>query len=112
MKLTKETVDDVCICRLTGPLDLTVIDDLRSELHQVAEDGTDAVVLDLADVAFICSGCLGALVAFRQTLSQVDGSLALCGLSAAIHKLFKIARLDEFFHIAASEAAAIAAVGA
>lgn len=110
MEFTKETVDGVCVCRLTGPLDLGVVDDLRGELHQVAEAGAGAVVVDMTNVAFICSGCLGALIAFRQGLSRTDGKLAMCGLSGTIHKLFKISRLDRFFDIAASEAAALAAV--
>ena len=112
MELTEETVDGVRVCRLAGSLGMEASDELRSELHKIAESGADAAVLNLEGVTFLCSSSLGALVSFRQAVTRAGGKIALCGLSTTIHKLFKISRLDEFFNIAASESAAIAAVGA
>ena len=107
MELIFDKSGDVDVCCFSGRLDSVVADDFRSALQDITEKCTGSVVLDMEQVAFIGSACLGAMVSFRQKLTA-GSSLALCGLSVPIHKMFKVAALDRVFQIAATRDEAVA----
>lgn len=99
MELIFDKSGDVDVCCFSGRLDSVVADDFRSALQDITEKCTGSVVLDMEQVAFIGSACLGAMVSFRQKLTA-GSSLALCGLSVPIHKMFVVATFDKIFKIA------------
>lgn len=110
MDVHMEIVGSVTVCRLAGRLDMGGTDLFRSTLGKLAEEGSGPVVLNLEEIAFIGSACLGALVSFHQKLGS-DRALALCGLSVPIHKMFKVAAFDRIFQIVPTQTDAVALVG-
>lgn len=56
------------------------------------------VILDLAQVVFIDSSGLGALVAAFKLLPS-EGKLLLCGVGENVRHLFKLTRMDSIFSL-------------
>ncbi len=65
--------------------------------------GPDRIILDMAQVDFIDSSGLGAVVA---AMKQVGGGkvLELAGLSPTVQKVFQLTRMDTVFTIHSSAA--------
>lgn len=70
---------------------------------------TKKFVLQLADVAYVDSGGLGAMVRLLGTLRAARGDLKLCELSSFLQQVFEATNLIGVFHTYGSEAEAIAA---
>ena len=54
-------------------------------------------VLDLQNVEFMASDCLGALVTFLSDVEQIRGRIALANCQPNVAFLFKVTRLDAAF---------------
>jgi anti-sigma B factor antagonist len=74
--------------------------------------GSKNVVLDLAGVAFIDSGGLGALVRLRGILRANHGDVKLCNTSTFVHKVLEATKLLQIFQTFNSEQEAIHAFSA
>jgi anti-anti-sigma factor len=77
----------------------TAIDRISLETHQV--------VLNLAQVNFLDSGGLGALVRFARVLRRDHGDMALCQLTPFLRQALEATNLHRFFHIYSSETEAV-----
>ncbi|HEY6016350.1 MAG TPA: STAS domain-containing protein [Gaiellaceae bacterium] len=66
---------DAYVVRLGGELDLYNVEQVRTALLDVAGKAPERLVLDLAEVEFIDSTALGALIEARATLPNRRGLL-------------------------------------
>lgn len=72
--------------------------EFKDRMREVIETHDRPIVLDLAEVDFIDSSGLGAIVALRKMLGP-DRPLELARLSSAVAKVFRLTRLDDVFLI-------------
>jgi anti-anti-sigma factor len=72
--------------------------------------GVRHVVLDLQNVQYMDSMCVGVLVELLTTLKEAGGRIALVNASANVEYLFKLTRLDRVFPICRDVMKAIEAV--
>ncbi|WP_420473273.1 STAS domain-containing protein [Noviherbaspirillum sp. ST9] len=99
--------NDIAIVRpQVKRLDASVALAFKQEVQQVVESGEKALVLDLADVQFMDSSGLGAMVSILKALGA-GGRLAVCNVTGAVLSLFKLTRMDRVFAIASAPAEAI-----
>lgn len=98
MILKKEIQSDVAIVSLTGVLEVSLQQTLKDNLLQIAREQND-LVLNFAEVSFIDSSCLGALVAVAKKLRDEKGDLKLVHLNDDVRSIFQITRLDRIFEI-------------
>ncbi|MDZ7905784.1 MAG: STAS domain-containing protein [Cypionkella sp.] len=70
----------------------------KDQMRQVTQSSAGRVVLDLAQVAFIDSSGLGAIVAAMKALAPAQ-KLELSGLTATVKKVFRLTRMDTVFTI-------------
>ncbi len=82
----------------------------RAEMLQLVQQGESRIVLDLADVDFIDSSGLGALVSVLKALGA-RGSLAVCGAGTSVVNLLKLTRMDRVFTVVPDRHAAAARLG-
>ena len=54
-------------------------------------------IFDLAEVEFLASACIGALVEFLQEVEHCRGQIALVSCQENVAFLFKVTRLDQVF---------------
>lgn len=106
------TVGDVTIVDISGRI--TLGDEsaaLRDLISELLNKGDRKIVLDLADVDYIDSSGLGALVSSAATVRRQGGDLKLVKLSDRVDDLMEVTRLYTVFDIEDSEDAAVSAFG-
>ena len=100
MEITQRIIDEkTCVISLDGTLNARSADQVKESFREVAGKGVQQVVLDLADVPFIDSSGLAALVSGLKTLNEHDGSLKLASLQSQADLLFKLTMFDKVFEI-------------
>ncbi len=70
----------------------------KDQMRLATQSASGRVVLDLAQVAFIDSSGLGAIVAAMKALAPAQ-RLELSGLTATVKKVFRLTRMDTVFII-------------
>lgn len=109
MKLTTSTVGGATVVALSGNLmggpDGTT---LNTKLHELIDDGTRYVVLDLSGVQFLNSSGLSLLIAGASALRNAGGALKLARVSAKVSAVITLAKLTSVLEMHESVEAAAA----
>ena len=79
-------------------IDAAVAIQFKDEIRAQIDDKTQHVILDLAEVDFIYSSGVGAIVASMKQLKG-DKKLDLAGLTQTVAKVFQLTRMDTVFTI-------------
>ncbi len=86
----------VTILGLSGSLELGKEVKLKEEVaRETASAPVKDVLLDLTDVEFIDSACLGVLVTASRKLKKEGKSICVCGPREEVRAIFQITRLDK-----------------
>ena len=100
MDITQTTIDDkTSLIKLDGTLNGASVEAVKRTLQQAVADGKRQIVLDLAEVPFIDSSGLTALVSGMKLLNAEEGSLKLAGLQSQAKLLFNLTMFDQIFDI-------------
>ena len=100
-------VATLTVTELAGDTGATRLADLLYELGQV---GVKHFVLDIQNVQFMNSACLGCLVEALNRMARTKGKIALVNPANSVQSLFRITRLDSVFLIYHDVMAALQAV--
>ncbi len=79
-------------------IDSAVAIQFKDRMREETDGGGDHIILDLAQVDFIDSSGLGAIVAVMKALGR-DRRLDLSGLTENVDKVFRLTRMDSVFQI-------------
>lgn len=85
--------------RLVGELDLVTVPTFVQRLESLHEDGARQLTLDLADLAFIDSTGLSALVSALKRYRATGGDIVLRAPTRATTKVLEISGLAQVFTI-------------
>lgn len=85
--------------------------DIRRLLDSLEREQPLDVVIDFGRVPFFGSIVLSALVRIWKRISRYDGKLTLCDVSDTEREILAITKLDKFWAIHATRAAALAECG-
>lgn len=86
------------------------VDMLAELLVDLEETGARHFILDIQNVEYMDSACLGCLVESLNRLARQGGRIALVNPAHRVHYLFKLTRLDRVFRICPDVMAALEAV--
>ena len=98
------------LARVTGRIDAKTSSQLVERCLALCGPGTH-LVLNLADVTFLSSSGVGALMVLSERTSGQGGGLRLVALSSAASGPLRLLNLDRFLQIDDSEDQAFAALG-
>ena len=108
MKIDERAVDGVTILDLQGKMLIGEGDELlREKINQLVENGTERIVLNLAEVPYVDSAGLGEIVRCYTTVSRKNGKLKLLHLTKRIHDLLSITKLLTVFEVYDTEEEAV-----
>ena len=97
MNIAKEYKEGAAILNVSGRLDTTTAPVLESSISE--NTGTcEALVLDLADLEYISSAGLRAILKAQKTMSE-KGGLKLVHVSETIMEIFEITGFSDFLTI-------------
>ena len=103
------TTEHPNVLPLEGEIDLHVSPRIAASLNAMMKEKPKLIVVDLAQVSYIDSSGLAALIEAMQNVEAYGGKFALAGLQEAVRPIFEIARLDQVFRIFPNADAALAA---
>jgi anti-sigma B factor antagonist len=109
MQITERTVGDVMIVDVAGRVTLGDGGDtvLKDKLRSLVQQGRRKLLLNLAEVAYVDSAGLGAIVQCYTTVTNQGGSLKLVHLTKRIKDLLTITKLITVFDTYDNEAEAV-----
>jgi len=109
MELSTEVTGDIAVVELfLDELDASNTVEFKQQMTPILAEHRK-VVLDLAQLRFIDSSGLGAMLSCLRQLSQRGGDLKLCGLSKSVRAAFELVRLHRVLDIHATREQAIGA---
>ncbi len=99
MNLTAKLINDAMLVTVNeARIDAAVAVHFKDKMRELTEDGPSRVVLDMAQVSFLDSSGLGAVVGAMKQMGP-KRSLEIAGLSTTVTKVFKLTRMDSVFTI-------------
>jgi anti-anti-sigma factor len=90
---------NVVVLTLTGRLDAYSSQTVKETLHQLIDGSAAVVVINLAEVYFIDSSGLSALVSGLRVAREKNKDILLAGLSKQAKMVFKLTMLDRIFTV-------------
>lgn len=103
----KHTPKALVITVVEPRLDAKEAIEFKTKLAEWIQRGHHVIVLNLAEVRFIDSSGLGAIVSTLKLIGR-EGDLVLCGVTDSVMSLFKLTRMDRVFQMFPSEPEALA----
>lgn len=85
--------------RITGPLDMTATQAIRTTLDTAVALNTQHLVLDLADCPVIDAAAIGLLLDIHRRLWRSGATLTLRSPTARLRHILRIARVDNVLRI-------------
>jgi anti-sigma B factor antagonist len=108
MKLNSSVVGNgvtVIACHVEN-LDASNVKSFKEAIQPLLKD-QNRVVLNLAEVKFVDSSGLGALISALREVNGREGSLKLCALTRSVRALFELMRMNRIFNIYESQDEAV-----
>lgn len=70
---------------------------LQRELVTLVDQGAKFIVLDLTDVPFVTSSCLGALMVAHKRVRMENGGMRIAGAQPLVRQILEITKLFKLF---------------
>jgi anti-anti-sigma factor len=99
--------EDVDVVAVAGELDFNEAPELARTLEQLRGEGSRWFVLDLADLAFIDSSGINALVVAAKATAAAGGAMIVSSARQHVQRVFDIVKLSELVPIEAGRDAAL-----
>jgi len=109
MNISERRIGDVVVVDVSGKITLGDGGDaiLKDKLRSLVQQGQKKLLLNLADVAYVDSAGLGAIVQSYTTVTNQGGGLKLVNTTKRIKDLLAITKLLTVFDTFESEAEAV-----
>ncbi|MGH9394285.1 MAG: STAS domain-containing protein [Terriglobales bacterium] len=109
LKLSTRTTEGVTVVEANGRIILgQETNDLRESIKGLLANGTTKIVINLANVDFIDSSGLGAMVGLYSTANSRGAKIKLAAITKRFHELLMITKLLTVFDVYDNETAAVA----
>lgn len=105
-----EVEGPVTVLEASGRLDGPAAEILRRSCNDLRAGGTMHLALDLAQVSFVSSSGVGALLALTEEFGRVGCNLYLAPVSTAVTSVIRLLNLEQFLAIYESREAAISVI--
>jgi len=89
----------------TGLLDSSGGTQLRREVSELLDAGIETILIDFANISFMDSSGLGAIVAILQRVRTKGANLYLCSLNDQVKMIMELTKMDKVFDILPDRAA-------
>lgn len=91
---TKSLGNGIMVLKLEGKLNMVSAPHLREEVHSSVASGNTRIAVDLADVDFIDSSGLGALINGLKTARQAGGDLRIASPGEQVKLVLELTNID------------------
>ena len=99
MEITIETIDGVTVIHLNGSLDARSVNGFRDRISALITEGAARFVVDAAQVRFVDSLGLGALLYLRRFARQGKGDVRIASAGRELLGLLDLSGLRTVFEV-------------
>jgi anti-sigma B factor antagonist len=99
MDVTTKVSGDTLIVKVSGSVDTSAAEKLRSELYKITGQKPKKVVMDLSMVPTMGSSGIGKILMFFKSLDSSKASFEIKGIHENLFNIFKAVKLDKLFPI-------------
>ncbi|HUX75684.1 MAG TPA: STAS domain-containing protein [Anaerolineae bacterium] len=99
MDITERVENGITVFVLEGRIDTQGAVDLDLALQAAVSEGQHKMVLDMAEVRYICSAGLRTLADVFTKNREQGGDLKLVALNPKVLRIFRIIGFDKFFAV-------------
>ena len=99
MPLLVRREDDAVVLEVVDRFDVVTAPEIKTELTNLITDGARKIVVSLAQVSFIDSSGLGALVSVHKDLEERGGALAIAEPTRQAELVLTITRLSSVLRV-------------
>jgi anti-anti-sigma factor len=99
MDVTTKINGDTLIVKVSGAVDTSAAEILRSELNKIAGQRPKKVVMDLSMVPTMGSSGIGKILMFFKSLDSSKAVFEIKGIHENLFNIFKAVKLDKLFPI-------------
>lgn len=110
MSITYRQEGAFTIMSISGRFDAIGTREFKKIISQLTETKNTRIILDMAQVNFVDSSGMGALIGALRGIVKEGGILRIAGLTPEVHTIFELTRLHRIFDIHETTQAAMAAV--
>jgi anti-sigma B factor antagonist len=103
---------DIAMLVLRGSLDITNLDDLKSEVIAIEESRIRKVVIDLRGLRQIDSSGVGVIASLFKRIGKAGGQVRMAGLTGQPQAVFKVLGFDKAFDVCDTVEDALKRIGA
>ena len=107
MKMTTERQDDVLSIQVVGRIDGSNAIAFQEAVRTAVEDRDRATIIDCAELSYVSSAGLRAVLVTAKSLTNRDVRFALCALSDNVLEIFQKSGFDKIISICRSKAEAL-----
>lgn len=104
MEYTRHDIQGVAVIALKGRLDITGSDGLERALLEEVNKSSGNVLLNMADVNYMSSSGISAILGAARGARARGRKLALCQISPSIMKLLEVVELGNIFPVYPTQA--------
>ncbi len=108
MEIGESREGEALVLALDGRVDSGTAPSFETRLATAAQKGEQKVVVDFADVGYISSAGLRALLSGAKKVQNSGGRLAICGINMNVREVFEISGFLAVFTACADRASAVA----
>jgi anti-anti-sigma factor len=91
--------DDILVVKLHGKLDVTTTPEFNEEVHKHFEQGKRKIIIDCANLGYVSSFGVGALVNLQGKLRKQGGEVKLAAIQTMVSDVFRIVKLEKLMNI-------------
>jgi anti-anti-sigma factor len=110
VKLLKESLGNVTLLTLKGEFDSFVTNAFGNEIAKIQAEGVHRIVLNMAQVKFVNSTALGAVIKARKNCRSAQGDVIISSPSQPVRDAMDSLGLDRLFAICDDDVSALAAI--
>ncbi|MBF0458008.1 MAG: STAS domain-containing protein [Nitrospirae bacterium] len=103
----RQQSSEIAVVIINGRVDTAIAPEVEKEINGVIAGGKNKIVVDLSGMEYISSGGLRVFLGSAKALKAKGGDLCLCGLTANVLKIFKLAGFTKVFNICETETQAL-----
>src|SRR5262245_51292074 len=106
MQIARKRTDDIVEMQVVGRLDGYWCDHLTAALSDAIREGSHHIRVDCAQVTFLSSAGVSALVKCYRELARINGTFRVVNPSDRVSTVLRLTRLDTMLIMPAEEAVA------
>ena len=108
MEIAEQHTGEITVVEIKGRIDSNTAKVFGERLTGLIKDGRARLVVDFKQIVYISSAGFRALLLAGKLADEANGTLALCGLSVELQRLFDLGAFTDLFVIYPSRDESIA----